>query len=126
MTLWLRAEMNPSFPLFVTDALARVRQPKAGPTSSTSTSTSIFAIRANCSRITSPLSFLWALISMCWKSQPPQPKRCAYEHGGLTRSADGFSTLTTSPLLKVDPTLEISIVHSSPGIAWRTKITAPS
>ena len=63
---------------------------------------------------------------MCWKSQPPQPSLCAYLHGAVTRSADGVITSTTSARLKLAPTLVTSISTDSPGIAWRTKITAPS
>ncbi len=124
--LWLRDPINPNFPSRSVVEVMRDRQPRASPTLSTSTEISIFAMRANCSVITSAFNCSCRATLTCWKSQPPQPLRCENSHGATTRSDDASITSITSARLKELPTEVISIRHRSPGIAWRTKITAPS
>ena len=125
MTLLLLACLKPRSPLRVVTALKRVRYPSGAPTSSTSTCISRFAIRANCSAMTSLFNWRCRSSEICWKSHPPQPARCANWQGALTRSADGVITFTTSARLNELPVPVISISTSSPGIACLTKITAP-
>ena len=60
---------------------------------------------------------------MCWKSHPPHPPGCEYWQGDEIRSGEALTISTASARTKLAPVLVISASTTSPGIAWRTKIT---
>ena len=63
--------------------------------------------------------------SRCCQSHPPHPAR-RYGQGGITRSADGSTTATTSPRDQSRFCSVSSTVTSSPGRAPLTNTTRPS